>query len=116
MGKIIMGEEADRFSHCLGTASTANPVDIILRMTRKVVINYVRDAFHIDSACRDIGCDENADTTGLKILESAESLILRTVSMKSRTGNTQRFQTTGNAVGPVFRAGKDKNGLHGFIL
>jgi hypothetical protein len=57
MGEIIMGKEADGFSHCLGAASTANPVDIIFGMTGEVVIDHVGDAFHIDSACGDIGCD-----------------------------------------------------------
>jgi hypothetical protein len=57
MGEIIMRKEADGFSHCLGAASTADPVDIILGMTGEVVIDHVGDAFHIDSACGDIGCD-----------------------------------------------------------
>jgi hypothetical protein len=76
MGEIIMGKKADGFSHCLGAASTPDPVDIILGMTREVVIDYVGNTFHIDSARRDIGCDENADTSGLEILKRAETLIL----------------------------------------
>jgi hypothetical protein len=116
MGEIIMGKEANRFSHCLSAASTPDPVDIILGMTGKVVIDYVGDAFHINSACRNIGCDEDADTTGLKILESTESLVLGAVGMKSRAGDSQGFQTTGNTVSPVFRTGKDENGLHSFVL
>jgi hypothetical protein len=116
MGEIIMRKEANRFSHCLGAASTTDPMHIILGMTGKVVINHVGDAFDIDSSRRDISCDEDADSAGFKILEGAETLILRTVSMKSRTGDTQGFEATGNAVGPVFRTGKDENGLHGFIL
>jgi hypothetical protein len=43
-------------------------------------------------------------------------LILGAVGVKSRAGDSQGFQTTGNTVGPVFGAGKDENGLHGFIL
>jgi hypothetical protein len=88
MGKIIMRKEANRFSHCLSAASTTDPVDIILGMTGKVVIDHVGDAFHIDSACRDIGCDEDADTTGLKILESTKSLILGAVGVESRAGDS----------------------------
>jgi hypothetical protein len=76
MGEIIMGKKADGFSHCLGAASTPDPVDIILGMTGEVVIDYVGNTFHIDSARRDIGCDENADTSGLEILKRAETLIL----------------------------------------
>ena len=91
MGEIIMGKEADRFSHCLGATSTANPVDIILGMTGKVIINYVGDAFYIDPSRRDISCDEDADTTGFKILECTESLILGAVGVKSRAGDSQGF-------------------------
>jgi hypothetical protein len=76
MGEIIMGKKANGFSHCLGAASTPDPVDIILGMTGEVVIDYVGNTFHIDSARRDIGCDENADTSGLEILKRAEALIL----------------------------------------
>ena len=88
MGKIIMSKEADRFSHCLSAASTADPVHIILGMTGKVVIDHVGDAFHIDSARSDIGRDKDADTARLKILEGAETLILGAVGVKSRTGNS----------------------------
>jgi hypothetical protein len=116
MGKIIMSKEADRFANRLSAASTANPVDIILGMTGKVVINHVGDAFHIDSARGDVGRDEDADSAGLKILESTESLVLGAVGMKSRAGDSQGFQTTSNTVGPVFRAGKDENGLHSIVL
>jgi hypothetical protein len=88
MGKIIMSKEADGFSHCLSTAGTADPVDIILGMTREVVIDHVGNPFHIDSACGDIGCDEDANTTGFEILECAETLILGAVGMKSRAGDS----------------------------
>jgi hypothetical protein len=88
MGEIIMGKEADGFSHCLGAASTPDPVDIVLGMTGKVVINYVGDAFHIDSSCGDVRCDENADTSGLEILKGTETLILRAVGVESRTGDS----------------------------
>lgn len=88
MGKIIMRKEANCFSHCLSSASTADSVHIILGMTGEVVINYVGNTFHIDSARRDIGCDENADTSGLEILKRTETLILRAVGMESRTGDS----------------------------
>ena len=88
MGKIIMSKEADRLSHCLGAASTADPVDIILGMTGKVVIDHVGDAFHIDSARGDVGSDEDADTARLKILECTESLILGAVGVESRAGDS----------------------------
>ena len=91
MGEIIMRKEADRFANRLSAASTANPVDIILGMTGKVVIDHVGDAFHIDSARGDVGRDEDADTAGLKILEGAETLVLGSVSVKSRAGNSQGF-------------------------
>jgi len=116
MGEIIMGKEADRFANCLSAASTADPVDIIFGMTRKVVIDHVRDAFDIDSSRGNIGRNEDADTARLEILQCAETLILGAVGVKSRAGDSQGFQPTGNTVGPVFGAGKDENGLHGLIL
>jgi hypothetical protein len=88
MRKIIMRKEANRFSHCLGAASTPDPVDIILGMTGKVVIDYVGDAFHINSARGDVGSDEDANTTGFEILECTETLILGAVGVKSCAGDS----------------------------
>ena len=88
MGEIIMGKEAYRFSHCLSAASTADSVDVILGMTGKVIIDYVGDAFDIDSARGDVGRDEDADTAGFKILERTKSLILGAVGVKSRAGDS----------------------------
>jgi len=116
VGEIIVGQETDGFAHGLGTAGTANSVHIILRMTGEVIVNHVGNAFHVDAASSDIGRYEDADATRFKILERAKSLILRPVGVESCTGDSQGFKTTGNAVGPVFRAGKDENGLHGLIL
>jgi hypothetical protein len=64
-----VGQKADCFAYGLGTASTADPVDIILGMTGEVVINHVGDALHIDSACSDVGRNKDTNTAGLKILE-----------------------------------------------
>jgi hypothetical protein len=61
MGEIIMGQEADRLPYGMSSTSTADSVDIILGMPGKVVIDDVGNAFHIDSACGDIGCDEDTD-------------------------------------------------------
>jgi hypothetical protein len=114
--EVIVGQEAYCFAYGLGTAGTADPVDIILRMAGKVVIDHVGNAFHIDSTRSDVGRDKDADTAGLKILERTKPLILRSVGVKCRTRDTEGFKTTGNTVGPVFGAGKDEDGLHGFIL
>ena len=111
-----MGKEADRFAHRLSATRPSNPVDIILGMTGKVVIDHVGDAFDIDSACGNVGGNQNTNPTSLKILERTKSLILRAIRMKSGAGDSQRFESSGNAIGPVFCTGKDENGLHGFIL
>jgi hypothetical protein len=70
------------------SACTTDPVDIILRMTREVIIDYVGDTFHINSARSDVGRDEDTDTARLKILERTETLILRSVGVKSRAGDS----------------------------
>jgi len=88
VGEIIVCQETDRFAYGLGTAGTADPMDVILGMAGEVVIDHVGDAFHIDSACGDVSCDENADTSGLEILKGTETLILRAVGVESRTGDS----------------------------
>jgi hypothetical protein len=88
VGEIIVCQETDRFAYGLGTAGTADPMDVILGMAGEVVIDHVGDAFHIDSARGDVSCDENADTSGLEILKGTETLILRAVGVESRTGDS----------------------------
>jgi hypothetical protein len=61
MGEVIMGQEADRLSNGMSPASTADSVDIIFGMPGEVVIDDVGNAFHINSACCNIGCDEDTD-------------------------------------------------------
>jgi hypothetical protein len=86
--EVIVGQEADRFSYGLGTAGTADPVYIILRMAGKVVIDHVGNAFHIDSTRSDVGRDKDTDTSGLEILKGTETLILRAVGVESRAGDS----------------------------
>jgi hypothetical protein len=88
VGEIIVGQETNRFAHGLSTAGTADPVDVILGMTGEVIINHVGNAFHIDSASSDVGCDEDADTSRLEILKGTETLILRAVGVESRAGDS----------------------------
>gem|GEM_PF-3030441 len=111
-----MGKEADRFAHRLSATRPSNPVDIILGMTGKVVIDHVGDAFDIDSACGNVGGNQNTDPSSFKILERTKSLILGAIRMKSGAGDSQRFESSGNTIGPVFCSGENKNGFQCLLL
>ena len=111
-----MGKETDRFAHGLSATRPADPVDIILGMTGKVVIDHVGDAFDIDSACGNVGGNQNTDPTRLKILQGAKALILGAIRMKSGAGDSQRFESSGNTIGPVFCSGENKNGFQCLLL
>jgi len=44
-----------------GAGGAADPVNVSLRFVWQIEIDDERDAFDIDSACRDVGSDQDAD-------------------------------------------------------
>jgi hypothetical protein len=76
---VFRGDEADRVADRVRAAGASDPMDVILGVHRKIVINDMRNSVHVDSAGRDVRSNEHADDAGFEILQRTEPLILRAV-------------------------------------
>ncbi len=108
---ILRSNETDRIANRMGAASSSNPMDVILGVHRKIVIHNMRNSIDIDSARCNIGRHQHPHGARFEILQRSEPLILRTVRMDRSRLDSACFEPTRDAVGAMFRAGKDKNGI-----
>jgi hypothetical protein len=76
---LLRHHEADGIAHCLRAAGSPNAVDVVFRMHWEIIIYDVRDAVHIDAPGSNIGRNQNAHGSGLKVLQGAQPLVLRSV-------------------------------------
>ena len=68
---IIWCDKTDRVAHRVRATGSADSVDVILRVQRKVVVHHVRDAVDINAARGDIGRDQYTHRSRFKILQRA---------------------------------------------
>ncbi len=108
---IIRSDEADRVADGQGPARAADPVDVILRVHGKVVIDDVRDAVDIDAAGGDVGSHEDPDLAGFEFLQGAEALVLRAIRMEGGGADLAALEPAGDPVGAVLGAGEYEHGI-----
>src|SRR5262249_41840494 len=65
---IFRRDKTDRISHRMRPARAADPVHIILRVHRKVVVHHVRDSIDIDASRGDVRGDKHAHRSRFEIL------------------------------------------------
>jgi hypothetical protein len=111
MALVFRRDKTDRVTHRMGATCSANPVDVILRVHRKVVVHHVRDAIDINAARSDIGGHEHTDRSRFKILKCAEPLILRTVRMNRAGPDPSGFEFAGDAIGSALRPCEHEHGV-----
>jgi hypothetical protein len=75
---------------------------------RQVVVDYVRDILHVDSAGSDIGGDKDAIAPLLKARQRGNPLRLRAVTVNHRYGKTFAAQFPCDAFGSALGARKDQ--------
>ena len=71
--------ERERVAHVLRTSRPPNPVNIILRMLRHVVIDYMTHARDVQPARRDIGRNHHFVFSALEALQRLDALTLRPI-------------------------------------
>ena len=82
---MILGcHKTERIAYCLGPACPADPMDIILRMEREIIVDHMRNAVHINAPCCNVGCNQHTDFAGFKLLQRTQTLVLRSVGMQRR--------------------------------
>ena len=61
--------------------SAPDPVDVIVGLPRHVEVDHVADAFDVEPARRDVGCDEDVDLVVLEAVELGDAVRLVHVAM-----------------------------------
>lgn len=90
---LFTGNECISIAERRCAAGSSDPMHIIFRKSRRIKINDVGNAFHIDAACRDVGGDEDLILSLLETCERALALRLRAVRMQCYGFNAAAFET-----------------------
>ena len=75
----------NRLTTATGTASTTNAMGITLRIVRHIVIDHMTDAFHIQTAGRNVGRDQNVDLAVFELPDGAFALRLLNITVDCRS-------------------------------
>ena len=59
MGEVVGSKKADGFTNGMSPPRSSDSVNVILWMTREIIIHHMGNAFDIDAAGGDIGGDKN---------------------------------------------------------
>jgi hypothetical protein len=59
VGEVVGSKKADGLTNGMSPPRSSDSVNVILWMTREIIIHHMGNAFDIDAACRDIGGDKN---------------------------------------------------------
>lgn len=81
---ILGGDKVDGNTLSTETTTSTNSVDVVLLVSRQVVVNNQRDLLDIDTSGQQIGGDQNSRRTGSELVHNGVSLTLRQVSVNSR--------------------------------
>ena len=63
---VTVADERDGDAGAAGAAGAADAVHVGLVVDRRIEVDHVRDAGHVDPAGRDVGGDEHVDLAGLE--------------------------------------------------
>ena len=59
MGEVVGSKKADGLTNGMSPSRSSNSVNVILWMTREIIIHHMGNAFDIDATCSDIRSDKN---------------------------------------------------------
>lgn len=81
---------------------TSDTVHIAFRIHRDVIIDDVADRRNIDSARRDVGCNEHVDFSGLELRQSFFARRLGFIAVNGKNLDSVALEMFNDLVGTVF--------------
>lgn len=100
-------EEADRDSGRVGPPRAPDPVQVVRRRSRQVVVHYGRERLDVEATTGDIGRDQHRDTPRLEVGERRSACALAQIPVKRSRSNARASELRGDVVGRV--AGRDED-------
>jgi len=91
-----------------GAAGASHAMDEVFRDLRKVVVNYVGDAVHVDTAGCDVGSDQDAIAAVLKPAKGLIALVLAAVAVNGRGLDALIREPSGEPFGTPLCPGEDQ--------
>src|SRR5690606_18616090 len=104
-------EKRDRTALIPGTPGTPDPVDVIFRCLRYIIVYHMRNRIDIDSACGYVCCNKDARLAILETAKSGLALRLRTVTVNAVRTMRTLLQNMGYAVRSAFGSRKYQHAL-----
>lgn len=101
-------EEGSRDTGVAGTSGTTNSVDIVVDVTRKIVVNDMGDVGNIKTTSSDGGGNHDRGATGSEGLESHLTLALSAVTMDGGRGKVVAHEEIAEHVGHALGLDEDK--------
>ena len=86
-----------------GAAGPANPVDVVFRHERQVVIDHERQVGDVEAARRDVGGDKDVDAPRLEVAQGTCAGVLTLVAVNHRRADSRAIQMLADAVRAALR-------------
>ena len=87
-------------------------MDVAFGLIREVEVHDVGDLVDVDTACGDVGRDQDRDAAGAEALEGCRAGALRLVAMDGGRGESVVLQILDHLVRAMLGAGEDEGALH----
>ena len=107
-----MTYKSDRIAGSFRPAGPADPMNIILRISRHVIVKHMRNTLNVDTSRCNISRNHHLVFTAFKPIHSPLTLLLRTVRMNRFGFNFVLFQRAAYLVRSAFSTRKDQNAVH----
>ena len=108
---LTRGDEDNRLPAAPGTRGAADAMDIRFRIVGNIVIEHVANAADIESACRDVGRDDNVDETALEPIDRPFAQGLVHVPVQRATRKPARLELFREFHGRGFRAHENHHAI-----
>ena len=95
---IIGGDEVDGNTLSAETTTSSNTVDVVLTVSREIVVDDQGDLLDIDSTSKQIGGDQNTGRSGSELLHDNITLSLFHVAVHGRDGEITGGKLVGKPV------------------
>ena len=106
---VLWCDQCERITLPMGAAGAADAMDISVGCVRHIVIDDVRNALHVQSACSNVRGNHDVVGSVLKSLQSRLPLALRSVPMQTGDLEAGALNLLRHLVSAVFCARKDQN-------
>ena len=107
LAPIITDEKRYGFSALSRSSGSADAVNVLLHVARKVVVDHPRNILNIQASRRNISRNENSDVARLQVLEGLFAIGLLSVPVETLDRDALHGELTGNMIRRRLTPGED---------